>query len=238
MILYPAMDFLEGKCVRLYQGQRDTAKVYDFSPEKWAKDWEAAGAKALHLVDLDGAFTGNGMNNASLLAIRKAVSLPIEIGGGIRSREQAAYWINNGFQVVLGTLLTEDLALVKALVEEYPNQIVAGIDCLDMKVKTKGWVSDSGLDAVDFVKQLKQLGLKRFVFTDISKDGTLAGPNLKALVQLQAIGDVEIIASGGVSSKNDLEALKSLNLYGAIVGKALLGGSLSPEDALEACDAK
>ena len=238
MILYPAMDFLEGKCVRLFQGRRETAEVYDFSPLDWAVEWEKAGAKALHLVDLDGAFTGDSKNTAALLAIREAVSLPIEIGGGIRTREQAEFFIAKGFQIVLGTVLTEDLALVKSLATNYPGQVIAGVDCSHMKVRTKGWAFDSGLDALDFIKDLSDLGFKRFVFTDISKDGTLSGPNLEALKQIQSIGNLEIIASGGVSSKQYLTDLRALGLYGAIVGKALLGGTLSPIDALEACYAE
>lgn len=237
MILYPAMDFLEGECVRLFKGERSQVETFDFSPVKWALDCEARGAKALHLVDLDGAFSGKGQNAKALLAIREAVKIPIEVGGGIRDFEKAKFWINEGFQIILGSLLTKDLELSKKILEAFPNQVIAGIDCKDFHIQTEGWVKSSGLDALSFTKELLGLGFKRFVFTDISKDGTLLGPNLEALSLLNALDGIELIASGGVANTNHLKKLKDLGLYGTIVGKALLNKTLNLDEALEVCHA-
>lgn len=235
MILYPAMDFLEGQCVRLFKGERSLVETFDFSPVDWALDCEARGAKALHLVDLDGAFSGEGQNTQALLAIRKAVKIPIEVGGGIRDFEKAKFWIDEGFQIILGSLLTKDLELAQKILEAFPNQVIAGIDCKDFHIQTEGWVKSSDLDVLSFTKKLLSLGFKRFVFTDISKDGTLLGPNLEALRLLNDLEGIELIGSGGVGNKAHLMSLKALNLYGVIVGKALLNKTLSLDEALEAC---
>lgn len=240
MLLYPAMDFIEDRCVRLYQGQRELVSYYDYSPADWAVACEKAGAPRLHLVDLDGAFSGTGQNLDKLREIRAAVSLPIQIGGGIRSLEQALQLIDEGFDVILGTMLLKDPETAKKLASTCPDRLVAALDCKDGWVTAEGWVESSTLQAAAFIKTLLEWGFRRFVYTDISKDGTLAGPNqasLQALLALKAVTGIqfELVASGGVGTLDDLAALKALGADGAIVGRALLSGTFELKPALALC---
>ncbi len=242
MILYPAMDFIEGKCVRLYQGELDQREYFDQSALVWAKSSEKSGAKQLHMIDLDGAFTGTSQNLNLLRLVKSAVTIPIQIGGGIRSAEQARLLIEEGFQVILGTMLLRNLESCAALVKQYPDNLVASVDCKDGMVTLEGWTEISAVSGLTFVKTLAQMGFKRIVYTDISKDGTLDGPNYNDLAALLALRsnhrlNFELVASGGVGSLEDLNRLKTLGVDAVIVGRALLNGDITLKQALEVCDA-
>jgi phosphoribosylformimino-5-aminoimidazole carboxamide ribotide isomerase len=242
MILYPAMDFIEGKCVRLYQGELDQREYFDQSALAWAKSCEQAGAKQLHMIDLDGAFTGTSQNLSLLRSVKSAVKIPIQVGGGIRSPEQARLLIEEGFQVILGTLLLKDLESCAELVKQYPDRLVASVDCKNGMVTLEGWTEVSTMSSLTFVRTLAEMGFKKIVYTDISKDGTLDGPNYDDLAQLLSLRSTnalsfELVASGGVGSLDDLKRLKKLGVDAVIVGRALLNADISLVHALEVCDA-
>lgn len=242
MKLYPAMDFIEGKCVRLCQGDFNAVETFDASAIQWAQNCESLGVERLHMVDLDGALSGQEKNRTLLRAVRAATLLPIQIGGGIRSEAQAVQLIGEGFDVILGTLLLTDPEAVQKLVAAYPDQVIASVDCKNGKMTLQGWTETTEVTGLSFVKTLVSMGFKKIIYTDISKDGTLAGPNLEDLSQLlelsrQTNASFELVASGGVGTLADLSALKALGLSGVIVGKALLSGAFSLESALAVCHA-
>lgn len=243
MNLIPAMDLIDGKCVRLYQGNWETQEVFNDTPITWAKANERAGVSRLHMVDLDGAFTGDSKNTQVLKAVRKAVSIPIQIGGGIRSVDQAEALIKEGFDVILGTMLYKDPLATATLVQKYPDNLVASVDCKNGYVTLEGWTVATSISGLEFVQRLLQMGFKRIVYTDIAKDGTLTGANLKELSEIMKLKDnktlqpFQLIASGGIGSLEDLSNLKNLGVEEAIVGKALLNGAISLEKALEVCNA-
>lgn len=241
MKLIPAMDLIGGRCVRLYQGQWQQQDFFPYSPIEWAKANEAAGVTRLHMIDLDGAFSGSPQNEAVLKAVRQAVSIPIQIGGGIRSAEQAVRLIDEGFDVILGTMLYKDPTATAELIKAYPKRLTASVDCKGGQVMLEGWTEGADATNVQFTKQLTALGFERIVYTDIAKDGTLSGTNLKelsALLALQTTQPFTLIASGGVGSLADLEALKKIGVQEAIVGRALLEGAFGLEAALEVCYAR
>lgn len=246
MNLIPAMDLIDGKCVRLYQGNWDTQEVFQASPITWAKANEAAGVSRLHMVDLDGAFTGDSKNTQVLKEVRKAVRIPIQIGGGIRSVEQAEALINEGFDVILGTMLYKDPVATAKLIKKYPDNLVASVDCKNGFITLEGWTVATSVSGLEFVEYLLRMGFKRIVYTDIAKDGTLGGANLKELAEIMKLKDnmisqskvnFQLVASGGIGSLEDLENLRTLGVEEAIVGKALLSGTFSLEKALEVCNA-
>lgn len=246
MNLIPAMDLIDGKCVRLYQGHWDTQEVFEASPVTWAKANELAGVSRLHMVDLDGAFTGDSKNTQVLREVRKAVSIPIQIGGGIRSIEQAEALIAEGFEVILGTLLYKDPVATAKLVQKYPDRLVASVDCKNGFITLEGWTVATSVSGIEFVASLMNMGFKRIVYTDIAKDGTLSGANLKELAEIMKLKadssrqwptKVQLVASGGIGSLEDLANLKILGVEEAIVGKALLNGTFSLKEALEVCNA-
>ncbi len=222
MIAFPAIDIKDGQCVRLFQGKADAVTVYGDSPAEMAKQWVAQGAEYIHVVDLDGAFSGQGVNKSAVEAIVNSVSVPVQLGGGIRTYEAAASWLELGVaRVILGTVAVKDPDLLKRLVEDYGDRIVVSLDCKDGMVTVDGWVAGSNIKAVDYVKTLEMLGVKTIVYTDIATDGTLAGPNQ---VELRAIMDstsMDVIASGGIGCQADVMGLQSQGFYGAIIGKAL-----------------
>ncbi len=238
MQLIPAMDLINGKCVRLYQGDWEQQAYFEQSPLDWAQKNEASGVSRLHMVDLDGAFTGNSQNKEILQAVRKAVSIPIQIGGGIRTVAQAEQLIKEGFDVILGTMLYKDPVSTAKLIQKYPDQLVASVDCKNGNVTLEGWTIGTSVSGIEFVQYLTRIGFKRIVYTDISKDGTLTGCNLKELSELMDLKDgspFSLIASGGIGCLKDLENLKTLGVEEAIVGKALLSGAFTLERALEVC---
>lgn len=231
MIILPAIDIKDGKCVRLKQGLADQVTIYGEDPAKMAKHWQEQGAAYLHLVDLDGAFGGSQANFDVVDQIAKTVKIPFEIGGGIRDEETIQKYLRHGAsRVILGTKAVEDLDFVADMCNKYGDTIAVSVDAKGEYVAVKGWVETSQKKTMDFCKELKSAGVHTIVYTDISRDGMLTGPNMEMLKILQEeIGD-NIIASGGVSNISDIIRLKELDVYGAITGKALYEGTLTMEE--------
>ncbi len=231
MKIYPAIDIRNGKCVRLYQGKMDEETVYFDNPVAVAKTWYEKGAKNLHIVDLDGAFTGNQKNVEIVKEIVKSVNIPIQIGGGIRTIEKARDLVDIGVnRIVVGTSAVKESGFIDNLVKEFGDKVVVSIDAKDGMVCTEGWVNTSELNAVDFAKELEEKGVKTIVYTDISKDGTMIGPNFFELKRLMESVNVNIIASGGIANKEHVDELRRIGIYGAIVGKALYEEKIKLED--------
>lgn len=231
MIIIPAIDLRDGKCVRLTQGQFDQEIIYGDDPVEVAKQWESQGAKFLHLVDLDATLVGTSQNGEVIKKIINVIDIPVQVGGGIRTLES----IEDMFEievdrVILGTsALTEKEFLIEAL-EKYREKIVVSIDAKDGLVALKGWTEVSNVKALDFAKELEEMGIKTIIYTDIAKDGMLSGPNFKELQVLKDNLSMDIIASGGISTKENVLKLKKLNVAGAIIGKALYTGDIQLED--------
>ena len=223
MRLYPAIDIKNGQCVRLRQGVFDDTTVYANEPFEVAKEFEAEGAKFLHIVDVDGALRGTGANDAALAKIIENVSIPVEIGGGIRTMQDIEHRLNMGVsRVILGTKAVESPDFIKEAVEKFgADKIVVGIDAKDGLVAIKGWETISNMDAVSLALSMKDLGVKTIIYTDISKDGMLCGPNFVQTARMVEITGMDIVASGGVSCMNDLIQLESIGVEGAILGKAI-----------------
>ncbi|SHH12549.1 1-(5-phosphoribosyl)-5-[(5-phosphoribosylamino)methylideneamino]imidazole-4-carboxamide isomerase [Virgibacillus chiguensis] len=235
MILFPAIDIKDGKCVRLTQGNYDQVNVYSDSPVTVAKDWEAQGAAYLHLVDLDGAKSGVSTNEPIIREIAQKIPLPIQVGGGIRSLQVVENYLSAGIdRVILGTAAIKDQSFLQTALSTFPHQVAVSIDARNGYVATDGWTKTSERKAIDLVQELEGLGLQTFIYTDILKDGMLKGPNFHELENLQAITSINIIASGGVTTIADIKQLAEMNLYGAIIGKALYDNSLTLEASLEA----
>ncbi|MDX2240949.1 MAG: 1-(5-phosphoribosyl)-5-[(5-phosphoribosylamino)methylideneamino]imidazole-4-carboxamide isomerase [Leptolyngbyaceae cyanobacterium bins.302] len=238
MDVIPAIDILGGQCVRLYQGDYGQVQTFDANPVSVAHRWVAEGATRLHLVDLDGAKAGKPVNLAAIAAIVQAISIPVQVGGGLRDRQSVADLLDLGVQrVIMGTVAVEQPDLIRQLGQEFPGQIVVGIDARNGKVATRGWIETSEVLAIDLAQQLADAGVAAIIYTDIHRDGTLQGPNLEALRELAAAVSLPVIASGGVSSLTDLFnllALESIGVKGAIVGKALYTGEISLQEAVRA----
>ncbi|MCC5621516.1 1-(5-phosphoribosyl)-5-[(5-phosphoribosylamino)methylideneamino]imidazole-4-carboxamide isomerase [Nostoc sp. CHAB 5715] len=238
MDVIPAIDLLEGRCVRLYQGDYDRSQVFSENPADVAKQWVDQGATRLHIVDLDGAKAGKVVNLGAIEAIANAVSVPIEIGGGLRDRTSVQQVFNLGIQwAIFGTIAVEQPQLVQQLCEEFPGQIIIGIDARNGRVATRGWLETSEVLATQLAVQMQELGAAAIIYTDIHRDGTLIGPNLEALRELAAVISIPIIASGGVSSVTDLLSLLALEpqgVTGVIVGRALYTGDILLKEALRA----
>jgi phosphoribosylformimino-5-aminoimidazole carboxamide ribotide isomerase len=235
MIIYPAVDVKDGKCVRLAQGKFNDVTVYSDEPVEMAMKWERLGAEYLHVVDLDGARTGEPQNIATISDMAVRLGIPLQMGGGIRSIETIEIILCKGIQrVILGTSAVKDTNLVKKALKTFENNVVIGIDARDGIVAIEGWAKTSEFTAVGFAKKMEDLGAKTIIYTDISKDGMLSGPNLKAMEEMTKAVSIDIIASGGVSTIKDVEALKNIGVSGAIIGKALYTGDLKLEDAIKA----
>ncbi|MCE2852882.1 MAG: 1-(5-phosphoribosyl)-5-[(5-phosphoribosylamino)methylideneamino]imidazole-4-carboxamide isomerase [Chloroflexaceae bacterium] len=231
--LYPAIDIHQGRAVRLTQGDYATANVYDESPANAARRWVAAGARHLHVVDLDGAKAGNPVNLEAIAAIAAAVSVPIQLGGGIRTHADVANVRQLGIQrVIIGTKAVQDPAFVATLVQQHGDAIIVGVDARDGLVQTAGWLAGSQVQASDLVAQMRDIGVQRVIYTDISRDGTLSEPNYAATAALLHPQGPLIIASGGVSQTAQLITLARLGIHGAIVGKALYTGAIELTSAL------
>jgi phosphoribosylformimino-5-aminoimidazole carboxamide ribotide isomerase len=238
MEVIPAIDLLEGRCVRLYQGDYTQSEVFDDNPVAVARQWAAQGATRLHLVDLDGAKAGHPVNQAAIEAIVRAVDLPVQVGGGLRDQPSVAELLGMGVErVILGTVAVEQPELVAQLGEAFPQQIVVGIDARNGKVATRGWLETSEVEAVELAQRMATQGAAAIIYTDIHRDGTLQGPNREALRQLAEAVAIPVIASGGISSVTDLLgllALEPIGVTGAIVGRALYTGNLSLKEAIRA----
>jgi phosphoribosylformimino-5-aminoimidazole carboxamide ribotide isomerase len=238
MDVIPAIDLLEGRCVRLYQGDYAQSQVFDDNPVAVARQWAEQGATWLHLVDLDGARAGQPMNQQAIEAIVRAVDVPVQVGGGLRDRSAVANLLALGVRrVILGTVAVEQSELVEHLCQEFPGQIVVGIDARNGKVATRGWLETSDVEAVTLAQQMAAAGVAAIIYTDIHRDGTLQGPNKAALRELASAISVPVIASGGISSTSDLLSLLSLEplgVTGAIVGRALYTGAVSLKEAIRA----
>lgn len=228
MIIFPAIDIRGGKCVRLYQGKYDKETVYNDDPIVVAKKWRDEGARYLHIVDLDGALTGELVNKELIRKIAETVDIPIQVGGGIRTLERAKEILALGVErIIVGTSAIKIEGFVEELVEKLGEKVVVSIDAKDGCVCVDGWTNSSEIEAIDFAKELQQKGVKTIVYTDISKDGTMIGPNFNELKRLKENTKIDIIASGGIGKKEDVEEVGEMNLYGAIVGKALYEGKIS-----------
>ncbi len=228
MILFPAIDIRGGKCVRLIQGDYNQEIIYNDSPTAMAIEWEQQGAEYIHVVDLDGAKTGNSLNEEAIQAIAGSVSIPVQVGGGIRSMEMVDAHIASGVsRVIIGTAAIQDQQFLAQAVEKYGDKIAVSIDARNGFVATDGWTETSDVKAVDLLKELVKIGVRTVVYTDIMKDGMLQGPNLHELEMMNNASTIDIIASGGVSTEQDIEKLRELSMYGAIIGKALYEGKLS-----------
>ena len=239
MIVIPAVDIKDGKCVRLIQGRMEDATVYSDTPWKMALRWEKEGGKILHIVDLNGAFEGFGVNDRAVQEILEHVHVPVELGGGIRDIARIDTLLAMGIRrVILGTAAVENPALVQIAVDKYgPERILVGIDAKNGIAATRGWASDGARSAVELGLEMKALGIERIVYTDISRDGMLTGPNIPETEHTARETGLKVIASGGVSSLDDIRALRKIESSGVdsvIVGKALYEGKFALGDAIEA----
>ena len=234
MKIYPAIDIKEGKCVRLLQGRAQDATVYGDDPGAMALRWVELGGEYLHVVDLDGAFSGQGKNLEAVRSICQAAGkVPVQLGGGIRTMADIEIRFKLGVtRVILGTAALSDPQFAQLAAREFPGRIVAGIDAKGGMVAVKGWVELSQIKAVDLGKRLADYGMETCVYTDISRDGTLSGPNLEATLEMQRQTGMNLIASGGVGSLEDVRALAFENIHGAIIGKALYDGRISLPEAI------
>jgi len=235
MLIFPAIDLVQGKAVRLYQGDYAQMNIYSEDPPALARDFYNAGASCLHLVDLEGAKTGETPNLDTVRAIREAAPLFIELGGGVRSMAVVESCLDAGIdRVILGTAAVTDPAFLHEAVEKYGEKIAVGVDIKDGRVAIRGWLESSGRDAFDFCREMQGAGVKTLICTDISKDGAMQGTNRALYGELSRALDLQITASGGVSSVEDVKALRALGLYGAIIGKAYYTGAIDLREALEA----
>lgn len=234
MIIYPAIDIKEGRCVRLLQGKFNEVTVYGDDPVQMAQNWISCGATWLHIVDLDGARNEHSNNRSIILDIVNKFSVSVQTGGGIRTMEDIEQMIDAGVsRVILGTAAVRNPQLVSEALTKYSDRIAVGIDAKDGKVAIEGWEQVSDYSAVDFAKKVEQLGCRVIIYTDIDTDGTLAGPNLKAMKEMIDNVNMEVIASGGVSSLQDLRNLKEIGADGAITGKAIYTGAIDLTEALK-----
>lgn len=235
MIILPAIDLKDGQCVRLRKGEFDTAHQVAASALETAKDFRAAGAKWIHMVDLDGARDGRRQNFPIIDAVIRQSGLKVELGGGLRSEPDLITAVGAGAaRAVIGSAAVANPALVDYALRWCPEQTAVGIDSLDGRVRTSGWEEDSGLSYLDFAKSMAEKGVKVIIFTDIAADGMLSGPSYDKLAELQrAVPKCRIVASGGVTTLDDIKRLRDMGLYGAIVGKAYYAGTLELAQAIE-----
>lgn len=234
--VYPAIDIRGGKCVRLFQGDYNQETVYGDSPLAMAEKFKAEGATWIHLVDLDGAKERKRVNDAHVIEIAKNVDVNVQVGGGIRTEEDVEYYLENGVnRIILGSSAIQNPDFTKKMLKRYGEKIAIGVDARDGYVAVDGWLETSEVKAVDLAKELVEHGAEIFIFTDISKDGTLSGPNVKAIADLAEATEKQVIASGGISQLSDFDALlreREKGIEGAIVGKALYTNQFTLQDAL------
>jgi len=234
MIIYPAIDIKDGKCVRLRQGRADESTVFYDSPLEAAKLWVDKGAKALHVVDLDGAFSGSPVNMNIISEIKSDTGVFIEMGGGVRDSSAIENIIKHNIdRVILGTAALENMELMKWAVKNFKDSIAVSIDALDRKVAYHGWTGVSQVDVLELIESLVDIGVSTFVYTDIKRDGMMSGVDMGGICEIKQRFNVNIIASGGVTTIDDVKQLKEMDVYGAIIGKALYSGSISLGEAME-----
>ena len=239
MIIIPAIDIIDGKPVRLYKGDYNKKELVGDSILEIAKSFEKANCSYIHIVDLDGAKQGELVNLDIILEVIKNIKVNVEVGGGIRNIESIEKLINGGAsRVILGTSAIEDLDFLKEVIKNYGEKIVVSIDCKDGFLCGRGWLSNTVINYIDFAKKLEDIGVKNIIVTDISKDGTLEGPNLDMLKELKSSVNIDITASGGIRDINNIKELKKLNVYGAITGKAIYKNTLSLKEAINECENK
>lgn len=239
MIIYPAIDLKDGQCVRLVQGKAENKTVYSSEPAEVARRFQQQGASWLHIVDLDGAFSGKPANLEAIEAIADAVTIPFQVGGGLRSRHDIEQMIKAGAsRVIIGTRAVDGPDFIKELLDEFGNErIVLGLDARDGRVAVQGWVETVELTAIELGRQMKDLGIRTAVYTDVARDGLLAGPNLASTREVALQTGLEVIASGGVSSAEHIHSLQTMEadgVVGAIIGKALYDGKITLAQALAA----
>lgn len=235
MRIYPAIDIKDGQCVRLFKGQFSDVTVYGDSPAEMAKKWEAMGGEYIHVVDLDGALRGHGVNAEKIREICNSVKVPVQTGGGIRTMEDIRSKLECGIdRVIIGTRAVSDSEFVKRAVDKYGEKIVIGIDAKDGMVAVEGWEKTSDFTAVEFAEKMVSIGVKTIVYTDIATDGTLAGPNVSAMAEMVRAVRADIIASGGVGSLEHIKALVPTGVEGVIVGKALYTDKVNLTEAVKA----
>lgn len=236
MILFPAIDLKDGRCVRLQRGVMDSATVFNDDPAAQAKAFADAGFRWLHCVDLNGAFEGQSVNAAAVKAIRAAIDLPIELGGGIRDMKAIAAWLEAGItRIILGTVAMTNPALVKEAARAFPGRIVVGADAKGGRIATQGWAETSELTPIELAERFEDVGVAAILYTDVDRDGLLQGVNVLATAVLAKAIDIPVIASGGVSGLSDIEALVAAgepNIEGVVIGRALYDGRLTAADAL------
>lgn len=235
MLVIPAIDLKDGQCVRLLQGREKDVTVYSKDPVATALRWQSSGARLIHIVDLDGAFTGEQKNFEAIKAIRNAVDLDIEVGGGIRDIERIKLLAGLGVnRVILGTVLAKNPELLNQASGLYPGRIIAGIDAKDGLVAVRGWTEVTAFPAVEFALKMESLGASAIIYTDISRDGMLSGPNIEATKRIADAVKIPVISSGGISTIGDIKKLiEARVIWGAITGKAIYSGSLDLKEAIK-----
>jgi phosphoribosylformimino-5-aminoimidazole carboxamide ribotide isomerase len=238
LILYPAIDLKDGQCVRVVRGDLATATVFNADPAAQARTWMAAGFRWLHVVDLNGSVAGQGINGDAVEAILESVSIPVQLGGGIRTFEDIARWIDRGVsRVILGTAAVRDPGLVRMAARHWPEQIAVSIDVRGGQVAVEGWTKDSGLDAVSVARRFEDAGVSSLVVTDIDRDGSLSGFNVETFGALADAVRVPVIAAGGLATVADIDRLAAWEgepIAGAVLGRALYAGTIQPAEALAA----
>lgn len=236
MIILPAIDIKDGQCVRLTKGDFATVEKVAEDPLETALAFQEAGAEWIHMVDLDGAKEGSLKNSPVFLEVARKTGLKVELGGGIRTLESIDYYMEQGIsRVIIGSAAISNPELVRTAVEKYRDRIAVGIDARNGMVSGDGWLTDSEITYLDLAKKMESIGVKCIIFTDISRDGTLTGPNLEQLSRINEAVSCDIIASGGIHTMKDIIALKEMGLYGAICGKSIYKGTLSLEEAIIFC---
>lgn len=236
MLIFPAIDIKDNKCVRLLQGDFDKVNIYGNDPSLMAKKWEDKGAKFLHIVSLNGARGEGNVNDESIKKLLSTVNIPIQMGGGIRSKERVKELLDLGVnRVILGSVAIKDKELLKDLISQYKEKIVVSVDAKNGKVAAQGWEEVSDINSLDFCKELEKIGVKTIVYTDISKDGMMIGPNFDIYEKLSKETNLDIIASGGVTSIEDVKKLKAMDLYGVIIGKSLYENKIDLKEVLDLC---
>ncbi|MDE6384945.1 MAG: 1-(5-phosphoribosyl)-5-[(5-phosphoribosylamino)methylideneamino]imidazole-4-carboxamide isomerase [Eubacterium sp.] len=236
MIIFPAIDIIGGKPVRLYKGDFSTAQQVADDALETAQQFVQAGAQWIHMVDLDGSLEKKPVNAKTFTDVASQTSLKVEIGGGIRTMQDIDFYVNNGIsRVILGSVALKNPELVKEAVKEFGSIIAVGIDAKNGFAATEGWTESSDVYFTELARRMEDVGVKTIIYTDISKDGTLSGPNIEQLIEINNAVSCDITASGGVTDINDIIALKNENLYGAICGKSIYNGTLKLSEAVEVC---
>ncbi len=231
MIIYPAIDLKDGKCVRLYKGDMNQATIFNDSPANQAKYFQDQGFKFLHIVDLDGAIAGNSANEKSVQEILKNITIPAQLGGGIRNLQTIEKWLSLGLRrVILGTVALQNSDLVKEAAKKFPNQIVVGIDAKNGMVATHGWVEESSTSVIDLAKKFEDAGVAAIIYTDINRDGTGEGVDFEGTKKLAENISIPVIASGGVGSIADVRKVAQLGINGVIIGRALYDKKIEVRD--------